>query len=147
MERLRAIQVVDSFFVPRPLQEATLELVGAPAWPRHLRTIAAGCVSAAKPCSPHSTRNCPGSPLPSGRPPAATTCGSACPTAPTRQRLTAACLRAGVAVSPGRPYFAAEAPAPHIRISFADTVGTDEIAEGVHRIATVCADTGVTASC
>ena len=41
LERLRAIQIVDSFFVPRPLQEAALELVGSPAWPRHLRAVAA----------------------------------------------------------------------------------------------------------
>ncbi len=41
LERLRAIQIVDTFFVPRPLQEATLELVGSPAWPRHLRAVAA----------------------------------------------------------------------------------------------------------
>ncbi|WP_461031004.1 aminotransferase class I/II-fold pyridoxal phosphate-dependent enzyme, partial [Streptomyces sparsus] len=41
LERLRAIQVVDSFFVPRPLQEAALELVGAPAWPRHLSAVSA----------------------------------------------------------------------------------------------------------
>ncbi|MDN3353570.1 PLP-dependent aminotransferase family protein, partial [Actinomadura sp. DC4] len=38
-ERIRATQLVDSFFVARPLQEAALELVGSPAWPRHLRTI------------------------------------------------------------------------------------------------------------
>ncbi len=41
LERLRAIHVVDQFFVPRPLQEAALELVGSPAWPRHLRAVAA----------------------------------------------------------------------------------------------------------
>ncbi|WP_197367271.1 PLP-dependent aminotransferase family protein, partial [Streptomyces clavuligerus] len=41
LERLRAIHVVDNFFVPRPLQEAALELVGAPAWTRHLRAVAA----------------------------------------------------------------------------------------------------------
>jgi DNA-binding transcriptional MocR family regulator len=41
LERLRAIQVVDTFFVPRPLQEAALELVGSPAWPRHLRAVSA----------------------------------------------------------------------------------------------------------
>ncbi|WP_344296615.1 aminotransferase class I/II-fold pyridoxal phosphate-dependent enzyme, partial [Streptomyces synnematoformans] len=40
LERLRAIQVVDSLFVPRPLQEAALELVGSPAWASHLRTLA-----------------------------------------------------------------------------------------------------------
>lgn len=41
LERLRSLQVVDSFFVPRPLQETALELVGSPAWERHLRTVAA----------------------------------------------------------------------------------------------------------
>ncbi|MEU9953771.1 PLP-dependent aminotransferase family protein, partial [Streptomyces sp. NPDC047939] len=41
LERLRAIQVVDSLFVPRPLQEAALELVGSPAWGRHLRSVSA----------------------------------------------------------------------------------------------------------
>ncbi|NED83207.1 PLP-dependent aminotransferase family protein, partial [Streptomyces sp. SID11233] len=39
LERLRAIQVVDSFFVPRPIQEAALELVGTPTWSRHLRSL------------------------------------------------------------------------------------------------------------
>ena len=33
LERLRAIQVVDTFFVPRPLQEAALELVRRPPGP------------------------------------------------------------------------------------------------------------------
>jgi DNA-binding transcriptional MocR family regulator len=37
LERLRAIQVVDSLFVPRPLQETALELVGSPDWTSHLR--------------------------------------------------------------------------------------------------------------
>ncbi|CAM5728810.1 hypothetical protein SBADM41S_12110 [Streptomyces badius] len=40
LERLRAIQVVDSFFVPRPLQEAALELVGSPSWGHHLAAVA-----------------------------------------------------------------------------------------------------------
>ncbi|NEA07141.1 PLP-dependent aminotransferase family protein, partial [Streptomyces sp. SID10692] len=40
LERLRGIQVVDSFFVPRPLQEAALELVGSPSWGRHLAAVA-----------------------------------------------------------------------------------------------------------
>lgn len=41
LARLRAVQTVDSFFVPRPLQETALELVAAPAWAQHLRTLAA----------------------------------------------------------------------------------------------------------
>ncbi|MDT7567754.1 MAG: hypothetical protein QOG76_6378, partial [Pseudonocardiales bacterium] len=55
--------------------------------------------------------------------------------------LAAAALRAGVAISPGRSYFAAEAPGPHLRISFADTTGTDEITDGIHRIAAACTAT------
>ena len=34
--RLRASQLVESFFVARPLQETVLEFVGSPAWRRHL---------------------------------------------------------------------------------------------------------------
>ncbi|MCA1676705.1 MAG: PLP-dependent aminotransferase family protein, partial [Actinobacteria bacterium] len=37
--RLRAIRMVDDFFVAGPLQETALELVAAPSWPRHLRRV------------------------------------------------------------------------------------------------------------
>ena len=57
--------------------------------------------------------------------------------------LATAALRHGVAVAPGRPYYAAEAPAPHIRVSYADTAGPEEIADGVARLAAACAEAGV----
>jgi DNA-binding transcriptional MocR family regulator len=41
LERLRAVRLVDDFFVPGILQETTLQLVTAPSWPRHLRTLRA----------------------------------------------------------------------------------------------------------
>jgi len=37
---LRALRLVDDFFVPRALQDAALELLSAPAWPTHLRRLA-----------------------------------------------------------------------------------------------------------
>jgi DNA-binding transcriptional MocR family regulator len=40
-----------------------------------------------------------------------------------------------VAVAPGRPYFRAEPPAAQIRLSFAAVAGTEEITEGVRRLA------------
>ncbi|MFI1925161.1 MULTISPECIES: PLP-dependent aminotransferase family protein [unclassified Streptomyces] len=138
LERLRAIQVVDTFFVPRPLQEAALELVGSPAWPRHLRTVATelrvrrDAMTAAlrlrlpELALPH---------IPSGgyhlwlRLPEGTRGESA---------FTAAALRAGVALTPGRPYFSAESPAAHVRLSFAAVAGTQEIAEGVRRLRVAC---------
>ncbi|MFD4018166.1 aminotransferase-like domain-containing protein [Streptomyces sindenensis] len=139
LERLRAIQVVDSFFVPRPLQEAALELVGSPSWGRHLaavatelrhrRTALATALGGELPelVLPH---------LPAGggslwlRLPGGAGDGADEPA------LVSAALRASVAIAPGRPYFCAEPPAGHVRLSFAAVSGAAEIAEGVRRLRT-----------
>ncbi len=139
LERLRAIQIVDTFFVPRPLQEAALELVGSPAWPRHLRSVSTelrirrdAMTSALLSALPQLVP----APHPLGRlPPLA---------APSRRHGgteasafgLAAALRAGVAITPGRPYFSAEPPAAHVRLSFAAVAGVEEIGEGVRRLRT-----------
>ncbi|MFF5424999.1 MULTISPECIES: PLP-dependent aminotransferase family protein [unclassified Streptomyces] len=135
LERLRAIQVVDSFFVPRPLQEAALELVGSPAWPRHLRavsqelrnrrTVMTGALALHLPslALPH---------VPSG----GYHLWLRLPDALPEASLLAAALRAGVVAAPGRPYFCAEPPAGHLRLSFAGVAGPTEIAEGVLRLRT-----------
>lgn len=136
LERLRAIQVVDSFFVPRPLQEAALELVGSPSWGRHLaavatelrhrRTALATALGGELPelALPH---------LPAGG-------GSLWLRLPgggaEESALVSAALRASVAIAPGRPYFCAEPPAGHVRLSFAAVSGAAEIAEGVRRLRT-----------
>ncbi|WP_371658753.1 PLP-dependent aminotransferase family protein [Streptomyces sp. NBC_00280] len=135
LERLRAIQIVDTFFVPRPLQEAALELVGSPAWPRHLRSVSTelrirrdAMTSALLTALPQlSLPHVPSGGyhlwlrLPDGMDDAA---------------LVAAALRAGVAITPGRPYFSAEPPAAHVRLSFAAVAGVGEIGEGVRRLRT-----------
>ena len=41
LERLRAARLVDDFFVPGILQETALQLVSAPSWQRHLRSLCA----------------------------------------------------------------------------------------------------------
>ena len=137
LERLRAIQVVDHFFVPRPLQEAALELVGSPAWPRHLRTVAAELkvrrdtmTTALRTTLPELTV----SHVPLG----GYLLWTRLPDGTDEAALAAGALRAGVAVAPGRPYFSAEPPAPHIRLSFAAVAGAAEITEGVRRLRTAC---------
>ncbi|WKX73379.1 PLP-dependent aminotransferase family protein [Streptomyces sp. XD-27] len=134
LERLRAIQIVDSFFVPRPLQEAALELVGAPGWLRHLRHIAAelrgrrdALVTALRQELPEAAdiRH-----VPSG----GYVLWLRLPDGTDEFALAAAGLRAGVAVAPGRPYFCAEPPAPHLRLSFASAASAGELAEGVRRL-------------
>ncbi|WP_193373675.1 PLP-dependent aminotransferase family protein [Nocardiopsis gilva] len=135
LERLRAIQVVDTFFVPRPLQETALELVGSPAWGRHLRAVAAGLTERRRAMATALLSELPDLP-----PPAVPSGGyhlwQRLPEGTDEAVFAAVALRAGVAVAPGRPYFPAEPPAPHVRLSFAGTAGTTEITDGVRRLRT-----------
>ncbi|MFD6077381.1 PLP-dependent aminotransferase family protein [Streptomyces hydrogenans] len=133
LERLRAIQVVDSFFVPRPLQEAALELVGAPAWSRHLRTVSQELRARRDTLAAAVALRLPELALPQ-LPSGGHHLWLRLPDTLPEPALLAAALRAGVAVAPGRPYFCAEPPAGHIRLSFAGVAGPTEIAEGVRRL-------------
>ncbi|WP_225098237.1 PLP-dependent aminotransferase family protein [Streptomyces sp. CoH27] len=137
LERLRAIQVVDSFFVPRPLQEAALELVGSPAWPRHLRALSAELKERRDAMTAGLARHLPELALPHV-PSGGYHLWVRLPDGTDDAALTAAALRAGVAITPGRPYFSAEPPAAHLRLSFAAVAGTGEIAEGVRRLRAAC---------
>ncbi|MGV9565684.1 aminotransferase-like domain-containing protein [Streptomyces sp. NPDC003480] len=137
LERLRAIQVVDTFFVPRPLQEAALELVGSPAWPRHLRAVAAELKLRRDTMTTALGLHLPELALahvPSG----GYHLWARLPDGTDESSLVAGALRAGVAVARGRPYFSAEPPAAHLRLSFAAVGGTGEIVEGVRRLRTAC---------
>ncbi|RLU92237.1 GntR family transcriptional regulator [Streptomyces griseocarneus] len=139
LERLRAIQIVDSFFVPRPLQEAALELVGSPAWARHQRVIAAELRTRREALLTAVRRELPGLEA-DFVPPGGFTVWLRLPDGTDETALAAAALREGVAVAPGRPYYAAEPAAPHLRLSFAAAAGVAELAEGVGRLAAACAD-------
>ncbi|MFE9705686.1 PLP-dependent aminotransferase family protein [Streptomyces sp. NPDC005930] len=140
LERLRAIQVVDTFFVPRPLQEAALELVGSPAWPRHLRAVSAELKARRDAMTSALRLQLPEISLahiPSG----GYHLWPRLPEGADERALTSAALRAGVAITPGRPYFSAEPPAAHIRLSFAAVANTGEITEGVRRLRGACLET------
>ncbi|WP_344441865.1 PLP-dependent aminotransferase family protein [Streptomyces kunmingensis] len=134
LERLRAIQVVDQFFVPRPLQEAALELVGSPAWPRHLRTVAGELRLRRDALAVALATRLPELSLPYV-PVGGYHLWARLPDGTDERALVAGALRAGVAVAPGRPYFPAEPPAPYLRLSFVAVAGTAEITEGVRRLA------------
>ncbi|MER5212776.1 PLP-dependent aminotransferase family protein [Streptomyces sp. NPDC002838] len=137
LERLRAIQIVDTLFVPRPLQEAALELVGSPAWPRHLRAISAELKTRRDTMTSALRLDFPELSLPH-IPSGGYHLWLRLPDGTDEAALTAAALRAGVAIIPGRPYFSAEPPAGHVRLSFAAVAGTGEIVEGVRRLRTAC---------
>jgi DNA-binding transcriptional MocR family regulator len=134
MERLRALRRLDDFFVARPMQEAALEILGSPSWDRHLRTLsaalrersalAAAAVAIARP--DWTVTRVPAGGLhlwirlAPGEDDLAVVRGA-------RSR--------GVAVSPGRGYFAAEAPAAYVRLGFAAAADHAELSEGIRRLA------------
>ncbi|MET9514015.1 PLP-dependent aminotransferase family protein [Streptomyces sp. NPDC002994] len=137
LERLRAIQVVESFFVPRPLQEAAVELVGSPAWPRHLRTVAAELRGRRDTLAAALRLDLPELALPH-IPAGGYNLWLRLPDGADESAVVSAALRAGVAIAPGRPYFSAEPSAGHVRLSFAGVAGPAEITEGVRRLRTAC---------
>ncbi|MGW2598299.1 aminotransferase-like domain-containing protein [Streptomyces klenkii] len=139
LERLRAIQVVDSFFVPRPLQEAALELVGSPAWPRHRRSSAAELRVRREALLSALRRELPAVTV-DFVPPGGFHLWARLPDGTDEDAVAAAALRAGVAVASGRPSYPAESAAPHLRLSFASATGVAELAEGVGRLRTAFED-------
>ncbi|MFD5783517.1 PLP-dependent aminotransferase family protein [Streptomyces sp. NPDC126933] len=137
LERLRAIHVVDTFFVPRPLQEAALELVGSAAWNRHLRSVSTELKTRRDTLTAALRTDLPELALPH-IPSGGYHLWARLPDGTDEQAVVSAALRAGVAVAPGRPYFSAEPPAAQLRLSFAAVAGPAEITEGVRRLRTAC---------
>ncbi|MEV8390350.1 MULTISPECIES: PLP-dependent aminotransferase family protein [unclassified Streptomyces] len=135
LERLRAIHVVDTFFVPRPFQEAALELVGSAAWNRHLRSVSAALKTRRDTLTTALRTELPELSLPH-IPSGGYHLWLRLPDGTDEQAVVPAALRAGVAVAPGRSYFSAEPPAAHLRLSFAAVAGPAEITEGVRRLRT-----------
>ncbi|MEV0600577.1 PLP-dependent aminotransferase family protein [Streptomyces sp. NPDC050315] len=133
LERLRAIQVVDSFFVPRPLQETALELVGSPAWTSHLRALATALRERRTALLTALADTLPA--LVPPRPPhGGYHLWLRLPDGTDEHTVAATALRHGVAVTPGTPYFTAEPPAPHLRLSYVSTPGPAQLKEGVQRL-------------
>ncbi len=137
-ERLRSLRIVDDFFVPRPLQEAALELVSAPSWQRHLSALSRALAGRRE-----VLRRALAEHLPEARPARLPAGGLnlwiALPEALDDVALAGACRDAGVLISPGRPYYAAEPPRPYARLSFAAAPTAAALEEGVRRMARAAA--------
>ena len=124
--RLRAARIVEDLFVTGPLQEAALEVVGAPAWRAHLRRLR-------KVLRERRDALVAALPVPVDVPAGGINLWVALEAGTDDRELAARAAASGVIVSPGRPFFAAEPPGPFLRLTFA-AEPPERLAEGVRRL-------------
>ncbi|MEV4538607.1 PLP-dependent aminotransferase family protein [Asanoa sp. NPDC049518] len=131
--RLRTARLLDDFFVTGPLQQATLEFVSAPAWARHRRFLRTALRARREALLAALRRHLPelaDPPVPRG----GLHLWVRLPDGTDDVALAAAAAAEGVVVFPGRPWFAAEPPAPHLRLTYA-AAPPDLMDEAVRRLA------------
>lgn len=129
-ERLKAARIVGDFFVAGPLQEAALEVLSSPAWPRHLRRLRK-VLKSRRDALVASVRER----LPMARltlvPDGGLHVWVRLPDELDDGLVAESALRAGVMVSAGRRWFPAEPTGSFLRLSY---VGAEPgvLTEGVH---------------
>lgn len=116
--RLRSTRLLDDLFVAGPLQQATLDFVTAPAWIRHRRNLRAALRTRRDALVTALRRHLPGL-VPSTIPRGGLHLWAPLPDSVDDVALAAAAATEGVIVFPGRPWYAAEPPAPHLRLTYA----------------------------
>ena len=134
MERMKAVRLVDDFFVARPMQEAALELISSPSWDRHVRVLATALRERCRHLSAAVARERPDwtiTRLPAG----GLHLWIQLPAGADDTVVASAARHNGVAVSPGRRYFATEPPAAYLRLGFAATNDLAELTDGARRLA------------
>jgi len=131
--RVAAARIVSDFFISGPLQEAALDLVSSGAWRRHRRQVAAALRERRDVLADAVARRLPWARL-TALPRGGFHLWLALDPGLDDVALTRDAGAAGVVVSPGRPWFPAEPPGPHLRLSFA-AAPPGLLREGVERLA------------
>jgi DNA-binding transcriptional MocR family regulator len=133
--RLRALRVVDDLFVAGPMQEAALELVSSPSWPRHLKALRAALRSRRDAAVEALRAHLPQASL-EVVPKGGFVLWLRLPEGTDEVALARACSERGVQVNPGRPWFPAEPEGAFLRLSYA-AAGVEAIRAGVAQLASV----------
>jgi DNA-binding transcriptional MocR family regulator len=132
-QRLQAIRVVDDMFVPRPTQEATLDLVSRPVWDRHLRDLARGLGLRRQALARALLTHVPA--VSFSHPIGGMHLWAQLPAGLEDTEVSQAARQAGVSVLPGRPFFPAEPPGPYLRVTFSAAASLADLDAGARRLA------------
>lgn len=117
-ERLHNARLADDFFVPGPLQETAIQLVTAPSWPRHLKTLRTALRERRDALAAAVTRYFGAESLPETLP-GGLHLWVRLPKGVSDEVLTQKAALAGILISAGTHWFPGEPPAPHLRLGFA----------------------------
>jgi DNA-binding transcriptional MocR family regulator len=134
-ERLRRARIVDDFFVSGVLQHTAVELVTSPAWQRHLRQLRRTLTGRRDTLITALAEHLPAWQV-FQRPAGGLCLWIRLPDGADEDRLVQNAAAAGVLVLPGRPWFPAEPPAPHLRLSYA-AASEPRLREAAQRLAIV----------
>ncbi|KAA5610631.1 aminotransferase-like domain-containing protein [Rhodovastum atsumiense] len=140
LERLRMARLVDDFFVPGIMQETALQLVTAPAWPRHLRALRTS-LRERRDLLAQAVRSRLGTESLPNVPPGGLHLWVQLPRGVSDLEVVRAAARRDVLVSAGRHWFPAEPPGTYLRLSFA-AVEADWVGEAVQVLAEAIAASG-----
>ena len=130
--RLRTARVLDDFFVAGPLQAATIDFVTSPAWRKHLTALRSGLRTRRDALLRALHTHLPEL-APERVPRGGLHVWLRLPDDVDEAALVTAAAARDVVVFGGRPWFAAEAPAPYLRLSFGGAPA-DSYDEGVRRL-------------
>jgi DNA-binding transcriptional MocR family regulator len=131
--RLRSARTLDDFFVAGPLQQAALDFLTSPAWTRHRRTLRAALHSRREALLAALHRHLPAL-LPPTVPRGGLHLWVRLPDDLDDLELATAAAAEHVVVFPGRPWYAAEPQAPHLRLTYAAAPPV-HLDEGIRRLA------------
>jgi len=115
--RLASSRLVDDFGVARPLQETAVELLGSPAWPRHVTALTRELRRRRDHLMGRLRQVLPDL-VPATVPRGGLHLWVALPSALDDVDLTERARARRLVVGAGRPYFVSEPPGPRLRLSF-----------------------------
>ncbi|HEX6357766.1 PLP-dependent aminotransferase family protein [Actinophytocola sp.] len=131
--RLAAIRRAEDLFIARPLQEVAVELFGSPDWPRHLTALRAALRERRDALVAAIRRDLPSVEI-THVPAGGLHVWVRLPAGADDVEVADRARRRDVVVEPGRPYFVAEPPAPHLRLTYAAATPA-ELTEATRRLA------------
>lgn len=118
-ERLHNARLTEDFFVPGPLQETALQLVTAPSWPRHLKTMRAALRARRDALAAALISHFGADSLAAPRPGGLHLWLRLPPHVPDELLVQKAAAR-NLLITAGTHWFPAEPPAPYVRLGFAN---------------------------